>query len=121
MFGFLALFFKQFWRTPAPFAGTIGLYVSDFWFGLRSRLYLFVWVLKLICRRYFAGFTGRIGQDLAEVTGAGAVVAAGQVHARQGDHRVAHYGEPRGGRRHRGRNQRRTRSQEGRRRIRHGT
>ena len=102
-------------------AGTIGPHVSDFWFSLRSKLCPFVWVLKLICRRYFAGFTGGIRQDLAEVTGAGAVVAAGQVHAGQGDHRVAHHGEPRGGRRHRRRNQRRTRSQEGRRRIRNGT
>ncbi len=60
-----------------------------------------------------AGVAAGARQGVAEAARVGAIVPAGQVHAGEGHHRVAHHREPRGGRRHRGRNQRRTRAQEG--------
>ena len=59
-------------------------------------------------------------QDLAQTAGTGEVVPAGQVHPRQGNHRQPSQPQPRSGRRHRRRNQRRTGAEESRRWLRNG-
>ena len=69
---------------------------------------------------YSSGTSGPAGQDLATTACAGPVPADRQVHARQGHHRLQHLHGQGGGGGHRGRNQRRAGSKEGRRRLRHG-
>ena len=58
--------------------------------------------------------------DMAALARARALLAPGQVRAGEEHHQLEAQPEPRGGRRHRRRHQRRTGAQEGRRRLRHG-